>query len=111
MRIQDGQGVVDQFRSHRAVALLIYLACQNHPVPRSELVELIWPDMPLERGQANLRWALSYCKKLLPDCWEVSRQTAQFLPSTTCWVDLLTLQEALANDDVVLLETAVTSAG
>ncbi|MEZ4645091.1 MAG: BTAD domain-containing putative transcriptional regulator [Chloroflexota bacterium] len=109
VRIQDEQGVLDQFRSHRAVALLVYLVCQDHPVPRSELVELIWPDMPLARGQANLRWALSYCKKLLPGCWEVTRQTAQFRADANCRVDVLALQAALTANDGRGLETAVSN--
>ncbi|MCA9928881.1 MAG: hypothetical protein KC419_10405, partial [Anaerolineales bacterium] len=106
VRIKDGRHTIDQFRSHRAVALLIYLVSQAHPVPRSELIELIWPDKPKERGQANLRWALSYWNKLLPGCWDVTRQTAQFRP-TACEVDVLVLQTALAVDDVAGLETSI----
>jgi DNA-binding SARP family transcriptional activator len=111
VRIEDGDRILDQFRSRRAAALLIYLVCQRQPVPRSELVELIWPDKPEKRGRANLRWSLNYLGKLLPDCWRVSRQTAQFQPGEEWWVDVLALQEALAADDLVGLETAVAAAG
>lgn len=107
VRIQGEAGTVDQFRSHRAVALLVYLVCQPQAVPRSELVELIWPDNP-ERGRANLRWVLSYLNKLLPGCWETTRQTAQFQPQADCWVDVLALQAALAADNVAALATAVS---
>lgn len=110
VRIQDSQGRVDQFRSHRAVALLIYLVVQERAVPRSELVELIWPDKPADRGRANLRWSLSYWNKLLPDCWEVTRQTVQFQPGDRCRVDILTLQAALSVRDMAALETAVSLA-
>ena len=109
VRIEDGENRLDQFRSHRAVALLIYLVCQGKPVPRSELVELIWPDKPEKRGRANLRWSLNYLGKLLPDCWQVSRQTAQFRPGEGCWVDVLALREALAVEDLGELETAVAA--
>ena len=108
VRIARDHEIVDQFRSHRAVALLIYLVSQDHPVPRGELVELIWPDNP-ERGPANLRWALSYLKKLLPECWEITRQTAQFRPGAA-WVDIDALQSALQADDPALLARACDGA-
>ena len=107
VRIKAGETTVDQFRSHRAVALLVYLVSHAQPIPRSELMELIWPDMPQERQQANLRWALSYCKKLLPDCWHITRQTAQFQPDAACYVDVHSLAVALADENVVELETTV----
>ncbi|MDJ0754976.1 MAG: tetratricopeptide repeat protein [Ardenticatenaceae bacterium] len=110
VRIHDGQNQIDKFRSNRAMALLIYLVNQNHPVPRSELIELIWPDKPLDKGRGNLRWALNYLSKLLPDCWEVTRQTAMFRPAPGWQVDVLSLQEALAADDIVGLETAAADA-
>ncbi|MCA9982219.1 MAG: hypothetical protein KDD89_15350, partial [Anaerolineales bacterium] len=105
--IQDGDERLEQFRSHRAVALLSYLVCQTQPIPRSELVELIWPDKSKKRGRANLRWALNYLGKLLPDCWVVSRQAVLFEPGERCWVDVLALEQALLADDVAGLNTAV----
>ncbi|MCB0019177.1 MAG: AAA family ATPase, partial [Anaerolineales bacterium] len=111
VRIHDGNRSEDNFRSPRAVALLLYLASQPVAVPRAELVELIWPDLPAERGRANLRWALSYLRKLLPDCWDVSRQTACFVLHAGIQVDTLALKAALELGDVEALAEAVAGAG
>jgi predicted ATPase/DNA-binding SARP family transcriptional activator len=109
VRILQGGERKEQFRSQRAVALLIYLALQPAPVPRDELIELIWPDLPADRGRANLRWALSYWKKLLPGCWQVTRQTAAF-DCEECRVDVHQLAAALADGDWQRVETAVSTA-
>ncbi len=103
---QDGQEVTG-FRTRRAVALLAYLVCQPRPVPRSRLVELIWPDKSEERGRANLRWALNHLSNLLPDCWQVARQSVQFCPNENCVVDTLRLTQALADGEPNQLATAV----
>jgi DNA-binding SARP family transcriptional activator len=51
---RDGEPVRG-FRSRKALALLGYLALQDHPIPRQYLVDLLWSDKSEARGRANLR--------------------------------------------------------
>ncbi len=98
----DNQDV--PFRSRRAVALLVYLIVQNRPIPRPQLVELIWPDKTEKQGRGNLRWALSYLAGVLPDAIQRTRHTVHFELPPDGYVDLLSIQAALAEKDYSQLE-------
>ena len=99
---------ITNFRSQRAIALLVYLVCEERPIPRAELVELFWPDKTAQQGRANLRWVLNYLGKLLPNCWEIDRQTAVFQASSGV-VDIYQLRQALDQGDMAALATAVAT--
>src|SRR4051794_37270658 len=48
-----------RFPTRKAMALLGYLARQPHSVPRSELTNLLWGDLPDTRSRRNLTRELS----------------------------------------------------
>lgn len=107
LQLERSGEAVTKFRSRRALALLVYLVCEERPIPRVELAELIWPDKTAQQGRANLRWALNYLGKLLPDCWEINRRTAVFQGDTGV-VDTHQLRRALAEGNMDVLATAVS---
>ncbi|MCK5429515.1 MAG: hypothetical protein KAI94_08595, partial [Anaerolineales bacterium] len=63
----------DNFPTIKVQALLIYLAVERRQAHRRErLMELLWPGMPLESAQINLRQTLYRLRKAIP---AVSSQT------------------------------------
>ncbi len=94
LQIEIGGKTTTRFRSRRAAALLIFLIATQRPVARSELVELIWPDKNEKQGRGNLRWALSYLTKLLPDALERTRQSICFSPPANYSVDIHQIDKA-----------------
>jgi DNA-binding SARP family transcriptional activator len=84
-------GAVPRFRSRRTVGLLGYLAAERRPFAREHLAALLWPDVSLSRGRGNLRRELHNLAEILPNCWELDRQSAAFVPSADTTVDLYTL--------------------
>ena len=50
--------------SRKAEALLVYLACAPGPHPRELLADLLWDDLPAERGRGNLSVLLSSLRQL-----------------------------------------------
>ena len=47
-----------RFAAHTVEALLVYLACQDRPLGRDELAELLWPERTQEQSRMNLRGAI-----------------------------------------------------
>ena len=84
-------GAVPRFRSRRTMALLGYLVAERRPVAREFLSALFWPDEALSKGRANLSRELHNLIRILPDCWDLDRQTVAFVPSNGTFVDLYTL--------------------
>ena len=70
----DGQEIKD-FASRKALALLIYLAGQDRPVPRDFLTNLLWPQHEESRGLANLSVALSSLRKHFGEFISADRHT------------------------------------
>lgn len=76
------------FESRKALALLGYLAVQDHPVSRSHLANLFWSDKPEPRGRANLSWVLHKISTLLPGYLQADRYTIRLHRSATYWLDV-----------------------
>ena len=56
---RGAQAVITHFESRKVAALLAYLALfPQHPHPREELMELLWPDEEPEKARQRLRQAL-----------------------------------------------------
>jgi DNA-binding SARP family transcriptional activator len=85
---QGRAGEVPRFRSRRTVGLLGYLAAEGRPVARELLAGLFWPDETHAKGRANLSRELHNLGQVLPDCWELDRQSVSFTPSASTTVDL-----------------------
>ncbi len=66
LRVVRGPRITTRFRTHKAAALLAFLAhhCpQRHS--RELLIDMLWPDMSLESGRSGLSMALSSLRGLL----------------------------------------------
>ena len=67
------------FRTNKVQALLIYLAVErDRPHPRETLMELLWPGMPLESAQVNLRQTVYRLRQAIPDV--DSKQDGSLVP-------------------------------
>ncbi len=56
------------FRTNKVKALLIYLAIENErPALREFLMDLLWPEMPRESAQVNLRQTVYQLRQAIPE--------------------------------------------
>jgi predicted ATPase/DNA-binding SARP family transcriptional activator/tetratricopeptide (TPR) repeat protein len=100
----------DHFSTHKVQALLIYLAVEKDCVhPRQGLMELLWPGMPLESAQVNLRQTIYRLRKALPEvdkrsgCEAVplilsDRQVVQLNPEGEVYVDVNEFRKLITVD-------------
>ncbi len=72
----DGQPVAE-VTSQKAIALFVYLACNQRPISRDALATLFYGHLPQTRARANLRVLLSRLRPL-NDYLLISRQTISF---------------------------------
>lgn len=82
-----------RFRSRHAIALLGYLAVERRPISRAYLARLLWPDYSQSNGRTSLRRELYSLTQLLPDCWQLDRQSVSFVPSKDIDLDIYILLE------------------
>src|SRR5687767_6453324 len=98
--------VITRFRSQQTGLLLAYLAINSHRShPRSELVELLWPEGDPEAGSLNLRVALSSLRRQL--------EPPGVPPHSVLLADRssIRLNPAAVSTDVAEFETALQAAG
>lgn len=72
--------------TRKAVAVLAYLTAQGNPQPRERLVDLLWPELPPERGRGALRRTLSVLRSALPG-GELTADRSQ-VSLSSAWSDL-----------------------
>lgn len=89
-----------RFRTNKVQALLIYLVSEPERAHRREfLMELLWPGLPLEAAQVNLRQTLYLLRQAIPEVAAsaesggvslviADRLTVQFNPAAVCDVDV-----------------------
>jgi DNA-binding SARP family transcriptional activator len=66
LEARRGEAVVSHFRTRKTAALLAFLAYHAETAhPRDRLVELLWPDQPVDAGRNSLSTALWTLRKLL----------------------------------------------
>ncbi|HET7038334.1 MAG TPA: hypothetical protein VFH97_00520 [Gemmatimonadales bacterium] len=63
----DGGGTLVKLRSAKQLGALVYLALEGReqPVSRDRLVDLLWPEVPPERGRHSLAQACSAIRAAL----------------------------------------------
>ena len=95
----DGEPV-HTFKTTKALALLIFLAVEkDRDHSRESLMELLWPDMPLESAQVNLRQTVYRLRQSLPQVdtipgvekvpiLQADRQTIRIHPGACANVDI-----------------------
>jgi len=86
---------VTNFRSQKALALLIYLAVEaDYPHRRERLAGLLWPDSDEEAARHSLRQVLSNLRHALHDTEAdpshliMTRDAVQFNRASNHWLDL-----------------------
>ncbi|MEM7028298.1 MAG: BTAD domain-containing putative transcriptional regulator [Chloroflexota bacterium] len=94
-----------RFRSKRIIALLSHIICQQRPVSRTVLANLIWPEKCEKVGRTNVRWAINQITKHLPNCLHATRDTVTFVGTPEAHIDILGLREAIKLQDLDLLES------
>ncbi|MCB9433964.1 MAG: tetratricopeptide repeat protein [Ardenticatenaceae bacterium] len=88
---------LDQFRSQREVALLIYLAHTGQVQPRDFLAELLWNGRSTKQALSNLRTVLARLRKQVGDKFIATRTSVSFAPETGQQPDSVRLLETLTN--------------
>ena len=86
--------------SHKAEALLVYIAFENRPVNRNFLATLLWPECSQESASTSLRVALTALRKSFGDYLEITRDTVWFKPEANWWFDLHELNAYLASGKI-----------
>ncbi len=90
-----GDQPISGFVSRKVEALLIYLGYERREHQREWLASLLWADLPQERALGNLRTALSNLAAQLSDYLIITRQSVMLRPEVECWVDALSLRNAI----------------
>lgn len=97
-----GGNPVQGFVSHKAAALLYFLAATGQPHTRTALAALLWPDVSDAQAKKNLRDVLSNLRRLFGGELTITRERVQFerLPHVAIDVHLLmeTLETAQRGD-------------
>ena len=84
------------FRTRTIEALLIYLACQQRPLSRDLLAEMLWPERPQEQARSNLRVAIHRLREQLDPYIVVTRQHLALNPEAPVAFDCVQFETLLA---------------
>ncbi|MAU00555.1 MAG: hypothetical protein CL608_25710 [Anaerolineaceae bacterium] len=90
----DGRSLTNVL-SRKAQLLLVYLACQPHPVSREVLTTFFWQDSTAEQGLTNLRKTLSELRRRLQDHLVTERQLVGLNDQHELWLDIAELPRLL----------------
>ena len=92
-------------RSARTLLLLL-LTHPRHSLPRDQVIDLLWPDAPLELGSASLRKAVHSLRRVLEpslahgrasDYVEVAGAVVRLREGATGELDTAAFEQALRN--------------
>ena len=83
-------------RAHTVEALLVYLACQDRPLGRDELAELLWPERTQEQSRMNLRGAIYRLRGQIEPYLLITRQNLALNPHATIDLDARQFERYLA---------------
>ena len=83
-----GDEAYNSLGSGRPAALLIYLAVEGRPQPRSHLVDLLWEGVSERKARSNLRYTLRNVRKLVGDYVEVNGENVAFNGTLPYWTDV-----------------------
>lgn len=92
VQVEWGGQLVHRFESQKAIALLCYLVVQAHPIRRSQLADIFWPDKSEQRGRGNLSRVLSELRSSLPGCVQADHTAVSIAPPGGHWVDVFQLR-------------------
>lgn len=86
---------IEGLTSQKARALLFYVACHPHPVPRDVLATLLFGDSPTQQALSNLRTLLARLKPVATYL-EVERQTIGINTTAPVEVDVMQFTTGMA---------------
>lgn len=101
----DGQPV-EKFRSRKAIALILYLACTQKEENREMLADLFWDASSTKQALSNLRTVLAMIRSPLGEFIRIQNGTVNFAPQTNLTVDYIQLREELTSIPATLDSTA-----
>ncbi len=87
--------LITDWQSNTAVALLIYLACEQKPVSRKYLAEFFWEERDPTQSATNLRVVLSLLRKKVGNHLTITRQTVAFNTSLGYELDINNFTQAV----------------
>jgi len=90
----DGR-LITGFKSRKAEAMLVYLACQPRPQTRDHLANLLWEGSDPNQAGANLRKTLSDLRQNLGDFLLINRDEISLNPESDWWLDAAAFQQLL----------------
>ncbi|MBI1296141.1 tetratricopeptide repeat protein [bacterium] len=94
--LRIGGSPLTGLRSHKAIALLIYLACNPGPKRREFLADLLWDATSTAQSLSNLRTVLTRLRRNAADYLLLTPETIAIAPGSAVVVDVATLEEQLA---------------
>ena len=86
--------------SHKAEAILVYLAIRGGSCSRDVLATLLWAESAESQAMTSLRVALSMMRRNLEDYIEVSRDRVEMKPGGLVYFDVADLEAKLAGGDM-----------
>ena len=82
--------------THKALALVAWLALTPGTQQRAAAVDLLWPNYAPSRGRANLRRTLYALRRAIgPDCFVADHGTIALSDDSDVWVDVAEFRELL----------------
>lgn len=86
---------LDDLRSHKARALLCYLAVTDRSHSRSSLANLLWSDLPEANARANLRKELALLRRTLSPHVNIGREMVEFDCTAPYTLDVESFEEGV----------------
>ncbi|HSB67426.1 MAG TPA: BTAD domain-containing putative transcriptional regulator, partial [Anaerolineales bacterium] len=86
--------------SHKAEAIMIYLAVGGEPCNRNVLATLLWPDKSESQALTSLRVALAVLRKDLGDYLVITREAVGINPGSQVYLDVSDLEARLACHEI-----------
>ena len=96
LELSLGGSPLTGLRSHKAIALLIYLACNPGPQRREFLADLLWDATSTAQSLSNLRTVLTRLRRHTADYLLITPESIAIAPGPTVVVDVATLEGQLA---------------
>ncbi len=103
---------VKSVKKTRVQELLAWLLLnRSQPQSRQEIAFSFWPDCSDKQAMTNLRNALYYLKKNLPDsdpCLQIDQKTIQWNREASCYLDVADFEQSLKAADIAEKEGRVS---
>ncbi|MFU8827465.1 MAG: AfsR/SARP family transcriptional regulator, partial [Brevefilum sp.] len=89
-------GVVKDIGLRKAEALLVYLAVNDRPIPRSALAAFLWPEHSQAKALTSLRAALAVLNRKFPEYLDITHESVQLVHGHLYYLDVRELEQKLA---------------